>query len=151
MLRQASPFSSSLYQRSGRADINASTAELATYILEGKTESCAYQSLAPSIGEGDCSRPPYLLADPDTASTKNTEIIITVKESTVSLYRQAFVCIGKGYLFNPDVIDNFLQLATPILWASDTALGYCYVAQAYIQGAAALPAVTGEASMGVFT
>jgi hypothetical protein len=151
MLGQAGPLTSSIDQRSGRANINTSATELATHFLKGQTKGSAYQSLAPSIGEGDGSGSPYLLADPDAAPTEDTEIIIPVEKGAVSLYRKIFIGIREVYLLNSNVISHLLQLTASILRAGDAALGYRYIAQADVQGTTAFPAVTSEAGVGVFS
>ncbi|MBA7672826.1 hypothetical protein ES703_81013 [subsurface metagenome] len=97
------------------------------------------------MGKGNSSCSPYLLAHSDTSTTKNAQVIITIKEGLIPLDRQILISIWKSDLVNADIASNILQLAVLIFGAGNTALGYSHIAQAYVKGPTIFNSVAGQA------
>ncbi|GAH35712.1 unnamed protein product [marine sediment metagenome] len=98
-VRQTLPLTSSLRQGSGRAGIDASSAEFAAYFLKWAIESRAYQSVAPPVGKRDGSHLAYLLAHADAATAKDAQVIISVEERVISINGELLMGIRESHFF----------------------------------------------------
>ena len=87
------------------------------------------------------------MANPDASSAKNTQVVISVKEGVIGFDGQCFGGVGKTDFINPDVVNNILEFAAPIVRTGNTTLGHVYATQADIKGPAPLAAPTDKAGM----
>jgi hypothetical protein len=76
--------------------------------LKWTVKGSAYQGFASSIDKRDGAHTTYFLTYTYTASTKDTQVIISIEERGFLVNRQFSVGIRQGYFLQPDMTSDVL-------------------------------------------